>query len=104
MFLFLCVLAAGQRAREEDTTWCSQLAPQSPPQHLRHDTRPALPAGALRSKQPDQAEGHSQGGCIRLYKIVTHIIQTEQANHPQYSLTPKQHSAASCSQQIFYFK
>lgn len=59
---FLCSCGSGQRAREEESTRCSQLAPQSPPQHLQPDSRPALPAGALWSNQPDQTEGHSEGG------------------------------------------
>lgn len=60
--LILCSHGPDQRAGEEDCARCSQLAPESPARCLQHGYRPALPAGALRGEQPDQAESHAQGG------------------------------------------
>lgn len=65
--LWLCLCDLGQRAWKEDSAWCSELTTEPPPQHLEHDFGPAAPAGALWGKQPDQAEGHSEGGHVRAH-------------------------------------
>lgn len=55
-------VSAGQREREEDATGHSALAPEPLHQRLQHDAGPALPAGAVGSQQPNQTQGHAQGG------------------------------------------
>lgn len=57
----MCTLGAGDGAREEERAGCPQHPPQPALQRVQHDPGPAVPAGALWSHQPDQAEGHSQG-------------------------------------------
>lgn len=61
VLLFTC---PDQRAREENAAGDDEPAAESPPQHLQHGSGPALPAGALWSQQPDQAESHSQGESV----------------------------------------
>lgn len=73
-----CFRGPDQRAREENAAWDAELAAESPPQHLQHGSGPAVPAGAIRRQQPDQAESHSQGEGVHEQRATMKLLNPKE--------------------------